>query len=217
MLPVKQTLGNLKLVPVVKIEKAEDALLLGKALLNGGLPCAEITFRTTAAADAINSLSKNLPEMLVGAGTVLSVDQGKKAVDAGAKFIVAPGFNPKVVNWCLKQDIPIFPGVSTPTEIEMALDVGLTLLKYFPAEAMGGINMLKAISAPYGEVKFIPTGGLNAQNLGSYLHLPMVFACGGSWFVKSNLITAGNFEEITTLTKEAVSIVQQHPFDGVDT
>jgi 2-dehydro-3-deoxyphosphogluconate aldolase/(4S)-4-hydroxy-2-oxoglutarate aldolase len=210
MLQIIQKLGKLALVPVVKIEHAEDAIKLGKALLNGGLPCAEITFRTESAEEAIRSIASTLPEIILGAGTVLTADQAQKAIGAGAQFIVAPGFNPKVVDWCLEHDVPVIPGVATPTEIEMALDKGLNILKFFPAQTMGGIDMLKAIAAPYSGVKFVPTGGLNAQNLADYLKLPMVFACGGSWFVKSNLISAGEFNEITRLTKEAVELVHQY-------
>ncbi len=209
MLPDIQALGKLALIPVVQIEHSEDALALGGALLAGGLPCAEITFRTDAAEATIKCLAENLPEIILGAGTVLTTRQAEKAISAGAKFIVSPGFNPKIVDWCLAQEVPVLPGVVTPTEIEMALDKGLDILKFFPAQAMGGIEMLKAIAAPYGGVRFIPTGGINAQNLADYLKLPMVFACGGSWFVKPDLISAGAFNEITRLTKEAVSIVRQ--------
>ncbi len=202
-------LGVLGVVPVVKIEKAEDAIELGKALLAGGLPCAEITFRTAAAEDAIRQIASSLPEIIVGAGTVLSVDQASRAVSAGARFIVSPGFNQKVVDWCLQNEIPVTPGVMTPTEIDMALDRGLNILKFFPAEAIGGIAVLKAISAPYGGVKFIPTGGINKNNLADYLALPSVHCCGGSWLVKANLISAGEFDQITELAREAMSVVRQ--------
>jgi 2-dehydro-3-deoxyphosphogluconate aldolase/(4S)-4-hydroxy-2-oxoglutarate aldolase len=147
--------------------------------------------------------------MLVGAGTVLTIDQAKQAVDAGATFIVAPGFNPKVVGYCLKHKIPMAPGVATPTDIEAALDLGLNILKYFPAEAFGGLNTLKAIGAPYTDVKFIPTGGINARNVGAYLAHPKVVACGGSWMVKSSFITDGQFDKITRLVREAVTLVQK--------
>jgi len=210
MLPIIQTLGKLALVPVVKIEYAKDAIKLGKALLDGGLPCAEITFRTEAAEKAIRLIAETLPEIILGAGTVLTTDQAENAIGVGAQFVVAPGFNPKVVDTCLKHNVPIIPGVATPTEIEMALDKGLNILKFFPAQPMGGIEMLKAIAGPYSGVKFIPTGGLNAQNIADYLKLPMVFACGGSWFVAAKLISTGNFSEITRLTREAVEIVHQH-------
>lgn len=202
-------LGRLGVVPVVKIERAEDAVELGRALLAGGLPCAEITFRTAAAEEAIRQIASNLPEVIVGAGTVLSVEQADRAVSAGARFIVSPGFNQKVVDWCLQNEIPVTPGVVTPTEIDMALDRGLNILKFFPAEAMGGIATLKAISAPYGSVKFIPTGGINQNNLVDYLALPSVHCCGGSWLVKANLISTGKFDEITELAREAMSVVHR--------
>ncbi len=206
---VLHALGDLGLVPVVKIERVEDAVDLARALLAGGLPCAEITFRTEAAEEAIRQISSRLPDMLVGAGTVLSVDQAERAVSAGAQFIVFPGFNQKVVEWCLENEIPVTPGVVTPTEIEMARDRGLEILKFFPAEAMGGIATLKAIGAPYGDVKFVPTGGINRDNLADYLALPNVHCCGGSWLVKGNLISAGKFDEITQLTQDAMSLVRK--------
>lgn len=209
MQKILDTLGRLGLVPVVKIERAEDAVGLGRALLAGGLPCAEITFRTAAAEEAIRRISSSLSEIVLGAGTVLTVDQADRAVSAGAQFIVSPGFNRKVVDWCLRKQVPVTPGVATPTEIDMALDVGLNILKFFPAEAMGGLATLKAIAAPYVGVKFIPTGGINPDNLAEYLAHPSVHCCGGSWLVKGDLITAGKFDEITRLAREAVSLVRQ--------
>jgi 2-dehydro-3-deoxyphosphogluconate aldolase/(4S)-4-hydroxy-2-oxoglutarate aldolase len=209
MTDLLEKLGRLGIVPVVKIERAEDAVELGKALLAGGLPCAEITFRTAAAEEAIQRITSSLPDIIVGAGTVLTVDQASKAVSAGARFIVSPGFNQKVVDWCLQNEIPVTPGVMTPTEIDMALDRELNILKFFPAEAIGGIAVLKAISAPYGGVKFIPTGGINQNNLADYLALPSVHCCGGSWLVKASLISAGKFDEITQLTRDAMSVVHQ--------
>jgi 2-dehydro-3-deoxyphosphogluconate aldolase/(4S)-4-hydroxy-2-oxoglutarate aldolase len=203
------TLGRLGLVPVVKIERAEDAVRLGEALLAGGLPCAEITFRTAAAEEAIGRISSSLPDIVLGAGTVRSVDQAERAVAAGARFIVSPGFNKKVVDWCLDKGVAVTPGVATPTEIDMATETGLNVLKFFPAEALGGIKTLKAISAPYGDVRFIPTGGINLGNLPDYLALPSVFCCGGSWLVKGDLITAGRFDEITRLAQEAVAVVNR--------
>ncbi len=203
------TLGRLGVVPVVKIERAGDAVELGRALSAGGLPCAEITFRTEAAEEAIRRIASSLPEVILGAGTVRSVDQADRAVSAGAKFIVSPGFNEKVVDWCLDNGVAVTPGVATPTEIEMATDKGLNILKFFPAEAMGGIKTLKAISAPYGGVKFIPTGGINRDNLADYLALRSVHCCGGSWLVKADLITAGKFDEIAQLAQDAVSAVRQ--------
>ena len=202
-------IGKLALVPVVKIERAEPAVRLGEAVLAGGLPCVEITFRTEAAEEAIRSIAAAFPNAIVGAGTVLSVDQAQRAVGAGAQFIVAPGFNPQVVEWCLAHEVPITPGVATPTEIEMALDKGLNVLKFFPAQALGGVAMLKALAGPYAGVKFVPTGGVNAQNLADYLALPTVHACAGSWLAPAKLIAAEAFDEITRRVQEAVAIVRQ--------
>ena len=199
---------KIKIVPVVKIDHADNAMPLAEALVAGGLACAEITFRTDAAQEAIRRISQ-LENFLVGAGTVLSVETVKKAVDAGAKFIVSPGLNPKVVGYCIENNIPITPGVCTPSDIDAALNFGLDVLKFFPAEAMGGLKTLKAISAPYTMVRFIPTGGINAGNVLAYIQFPRVFACGGSWMVKSDYINAGEFAKITALTKEALEIVNQ--------
>lgn len=196
-------------IPVVAIEDAKDAAALGSALIAGGLPCAEITFRTTAAQESIRTLAAQFPDMLVGAGTVLTVEQARQAVDAGARFLVTPGFDEAVVAWSLDMDVPIFPGVATPTEINMALQYGLNVLKFFPAQALGGVSTLKAIAAPYGGVRFIPTGGINPQNLRDYLALPAVVACGGSWLVKKSLIAAGEFDTITRLAAEAIQIRAQ--------
>jgi 2-dehydro-3-deoxyphosphogluconate aldolase/(4S)-4-hydroxy-2-oxoglutarate aldolase len=209
MQEILETLGHLGVVPVVKIERAHEAVPLGNALMAGGLPCAEITFRTDAAEEAIRRIASELPEVVIGAGTVLSVEQAEKAVAAGARYIVSPGFDPKVVDWCLTHDVPVTPGVATPTEINMALDQGLNILKFFPAEALGGLKTLKALAAPYGGVKFIPTGGINSKNLADYLSLSAVHACGGSWLVASKLISAGEFSEITRLAEEARAIVRQ--------
>lgn len=202
-------IGNFGLVPVVVMDDADDAPALGQALLAGGLPCAEITFRTTAAADAIRLLTAECPKMLVGAGTVLTVAQAETAVAAGARFIVTPGFDALVVDWCLAHEVPVIPGVMTPTEINMALNKGLNLLKFFPAEAAGGVKALQAIGGPYRDVKFMPTGGITAVNLPDYLRLPLVHACGGSWMVAPTLINGGQFDQITRLTAEAVAIVRQ--------
>jgi len=202
---ILEKIGELGIVPVVKIEKAEDAFPLGKALIDGNLPIAEITFRTSAAEESIKTLTKELPQLLVGAGTVLTVEQVKKAVSAGAKFIVSPGFNPKVVDYCIENSIPVTPGINNPTQIEMALERELEVVKFFPAEASGGLPLLESMSAPYSGIKFIPTGGINLNNLSSYLSYNKVHACGGSWMVKDNLISSGNFAEITRLTQEAVS------------
>ena len=207
-----ERIGELGIVPVVKIESAEDALPLGKALIDGDLPIAEITFRTSAAEESIKTLTRELPSLLVGAGTVLTIEQVKKAVSAGAKFIVSPGFNPKVVDYCIENSIPVTPGINNPTQIEMALERGIEVVKYFPAEASGGLPLLKSMSAPYAGIKFIPTGGINQNNLCSYLSNNKVLACGGSWMVKPELISSGNFAEITRFTKEAVSTMLDFKF-----
>ena len=202
---VLEKIGELGLVPVVKIERSEDALSLGKSLIDGDLPLAEITFRTTAAETAIRTLTQELPELLVGAGTVLSVEQVKKAISAGAQFIVSPGFNPEIVDYCVDNNICVTPGLNAPTQIEMALKRGLEVVKFFPAEASGGLELLKAMAAPYSGIQFIPTGGISKENLCSYLSFSRVHACGGSWMVKADLISEGRFDEITRLSREAVS------------
>jgi 2-dehydro-3-deoxyphosphogluconate aldolase/(4S)-4-hydroxy-2-oxoglutarate aldolase len=204
-----ELIGGLGIVPVVRVDKPAEGVALARALLAGGLPCAEVTFRTQAAADAIRQMVVAVPEVVVGAGTVVSVDQARQAVDAGARFIVSPGFGPKVVGWCLEAGVPVLPGVATPSDILQALDHGLMILKFFPAESLGGIAMLEAIAAPFVGVRFVPTGGITAANLGAYLKLPAVFAVGGSWLVAPKLIAAGRFDEITRLTQEAVSAVRQ--------
>ena len=206
---IRSKITSLGVIPVVAIDDAKDALALGEALIAGGLLCAEITFRTAAAEESIQTLSRKFPEMLVGAGTVLTIDQAKKAVDGGAQFLVTPGFDEAVVTWSMTHEVPIFPGVATPTEINMALRHGLKTLKFFPAEALGGVKTLKAIAAPYGDVRFIPTGGINPQNLPDYLKLPAVVACGGSWLVKKTMIANGEFNSITKLVREAVQLVRQ--------
>jgi 2-dehydro-3-deoxyphosphogluconate aldolase/(4S)-4-hydroxy-2-oxoglutarate aldolase len=207
MSEVLKRLGEIRLVPVVVLEDAKNAEPLAEVLIAGGLPCAEITFRTAAAAESIKRISQ-FKEICLGAGTVLSVDQVKLAVDSGATFIVSPGFIPKVVKYCVENKIPITPGICTPTEIEMGLDYGLNIFKFFPAEAYGGLKTLKAISAPYSMIKFIPTGGINAKNVRDYLSLKQVFACGGSWMVSKEMISNGKFNAMTTLVKEAVNLVK---------
>ena len=202
---ILERIGELGIVPVVKIEKAEGALPLGKALLDGDLPITEITFRTSAAEESIKSLTRELPKLLVGAGTILTVEQAKKAVSAGAKFIVSPGFSPKVVDYCIENNVPVTPGINNPTQIEMALEKGIKVVKFFPAESSGGLSLLKSMSAPYTNIKFIPTGGINQNNLCAYLSDNKVLACGVSWMVKPDLISSDNFAEITRLTREAVS------------
>lgn len=197
------------IVPVVKIDDARQVLELGKALINGGLPCAEITLRTPAALEAISIITNELPDIRVGAGTVLTVEQARQAVSAGARFIVSPGFNSKVVDWCIENEVPVIPGIATPTEINMGLERNLRVLKFFPADILGGPAGIKAIGAAYIDMKFIPTGGISASNLASYLSLSMVHACGGSWMVQAALINSGNFDQITSLVREACSIVKQ--------
>lgn len=204
---ILRKIGDMGIVPVVKIDNAKDAEPLGRALIEGGLPVAEITFRTEAAQKAIENISFKLPQILVGAGTVLNTDQVKRAVAAGARFIVSPGFNASVVEYCIKNDIPVTPGCSNPTDIEMALAYGLEVVKFFPAEAFGGLNTIKAVSAPYGTLKFIPTGGISEKNIKEYLAFNKILACGGSWMVKDELIKAGKFDEIERLTREAVGIM----------
>ncbi|MFA5446762.1 MAG: bifunctional 4-hydroxy-2-oxoglutarate aldolase/2-dehydro-3-deoxy-phosphogluconate aldolase [Sphaerochaeta sp.] len=200
-------IGTLKLVPVIKLEKSEYALPLVDALRDGGLPVAEITFRTASAAKSIELVRNKRPEILVGAGTVLTVDQVKQAVDSGAMFLVSPGFNTKVVDFCVSHNLPIFPGVTTPTEVELGREFGLKTLKFFPAEASGGIEKLKAMGAVY-DIQFLPTGGISENNLLSYLKLSNVLACGGSWMVQSNLIAAEKFNEIKTIVERAVALVR---------
>lgn len=196
-------------IPVVVLENAEDAKPLAEALVKGGLPVAEVTFRTAAAKESIRIMSENYPEMLVGAGTVLSVSQVDEAVEAGAKFIVTPGFDEEVVDYCLSKDIPVFPGVITPTEVTMAVKKGLKVVKFFPASQFGGLKTIKALSAPFGMVKFMPTGGIDASNLSEYLSSDKIVACGGSWMVKGDLIKAKEFDKIEALTKEAVELVKK--------
>lgn len=195
-------------VPVVVLDDSKDALPLAKALVEGGLPCAEVTFRTAAAAESIRLMSENYPEMLVGAGTVLSIEQVETAVKAGAKFIVSPGFDPEVVDYCLEKNIPVLPGCISPSEVAQAVKRGLKVVKFFPAEPAGGLPMIKAMAAPYSELKFMPTGGINAKNLNDYLNCDKIICCGGSWMVKGDLVKAGDFDKIKALTKEAKDLVK---------
>ncbi len=197
-------LGLYGIIPVVAIDHARHAVPLARALEEGGLPCIEITFRTPAAAAALAAITKERPGMLAGAGTVLTIDQAKAAEDNGARFIVSPGLNPKVVEHCIARGLPVTPGVATPSDVETALALGLDVVKFFPAEAAGGVKFLTALSAPYRQVRFIPTGGIDESNLLSYLRLPRVHACGGSWMVKPEMINAERFDEIRTLTAKAV-------------
>ena len=209
---MNQTLEQLQkigIVPVVVINDAKDAKPLAEALIKGGLPCAEVTFRTEAAEESIKIISENFPDMLVGAGTVLTTEQVDRAVAAGAKFIVAPGLNPKIVDYCIKKGICVAPGTATPSDIECALEFGLDVVKFFPAENNGGLSYIKAIAAPYTAVKFMPTGGINATNVRDYLAYDRILCCGGSWMVKGDLIKAGDFAKIEELTREAANIVKE--------
>jgi len=200
---VLEQISKIGIVPVVKIDNAADALPLAKALCAGGLPCAEVTFRTSAAAEAIKIMTDNFPSMCVGAGTVLNAEQVDAAVAAGAKFIVSPGLNPRTVKYCVEKNIPITPGTSSPSDIEQAIELGLDVVKFFPAEQSGGLAKIKAMAAPYTGIRFMPTGGINAKNLEDYLSCDKILCCGGSWMVKGDLVKAGEFDKIRELTAEA--------------
>ena len=197
-------LSLIGIVPVIKIEDPENAAPLAGALSRGGLPCAEVTFRTSAAKEAISIIVKEYPDMLVGAGTVLTKEQVDDAIEAGARFIVTPGFNPEIVDYCLSKNIPIVPGINNPSGIEQALSRGLDVVKFFPAEQSGGVKMIKAMSAPYGAVKFMPTGGINPSNIRDYLAFNKILCCGGSWMVDAKLIASKDFDGIEKLVREAV-------------
>ena len=204
MTKINSELYSIGLSPVIKIENPDDAVPLAKALIDGGLPAAEITFRTASAAESIKKITEAYPDMLVGAGTVLTTEQVDAAIAAGAKFLVSPGLNPKVTGYALSKGIPMLPGCSNPSDIEAALELGLKTVKFFPAEAAGGLKMLKAMAAPYGQLTFMPTGGINANNLLDYLKFNKIIACGGSFMVKDELIKEKKWDEITALTKNAV-------------
>ena len=204
---VTETIQKMGVVPVVVLNDAKDAAPLAKALCEGGLPCAEVTFRTDAAEESIRIMTTEFPEMFVGAGTVLTTSQVDRAVAAGAKFIVSPGFDPEIVDYCLSKEIPVFPGCITPSEVSQAVKRVLKVVKFFPAEQFGGVATIKALAAPFTGVKFMPTGGVNAKNLESYLSCDKIVACGGSWMVKGDLVKAGKFDEIKALVEEAVQLV----------
>ncbi len=206
---VLEQIQNIGIVPVVVLEDVKDAAPLAQALCDGGLPCAEVTFRTAAAEECIRVISKEFPDMLVGAGTILKTEQADRAADAGAKFIVSPGLNPRVVAHCVEKKIPVTPGCCTPSDIEQALEFGLEVVKFFPAEPAGGLPMIKALAAPYVGLKFMPTGGINAKNVGEYLAYDRILACGGSWMVSGALVKAGEFDRIRELTREAAAIVKE--------
>ena len=209
MSTVTEKISTLGVVPVVVLEDAKDAAPLAKALVEGGLPCAEVTFRTDAAEESIKIMTSEYPDMFVGAGTVLTIEQVDRAVAAGAKFIVSPGFDPEIVDYCLSKEIPIFPGCITPSEVAQAVKRGLKVVKFFPAEQFGGVATIKAMAAPYVGLKFMPTGGVSAKNLESYLSCDKIVACGGSWMVKGDLVKAVKFDEIKPMTEEAVKLVAE--------
>ena len=202
-------IGAESIVPVVVLDSGRHAVSLAKALVRGGLSVAEITFRTSAAAASIEAIRREAREMLVGAGTVMNADQVHEAASAGASFVVTPGFNRRVVEACLSSGMPVIPGVNAPGFVEMALEYGLETLKFFPAEQSGGVAFLKALAGPYPNVRFIPTGGIGPDTLASYLALPLVVACGGSWMVDRKLIEAEDFEAITNLTAAAVQAARR--------
>ena len=206
MSTVAEKIAGFGVVPVVVLEDVKDAAPLAKALVEGGLPCADVTFRTAAAEESIRVMTTEYPDMFVGAGTVLTIEQVDRAVAAGAKFIVSPGFDPEIVDYCLEKEIPVFPGCITPSEVAQAVKRGLKVVKFFPAEQFGGVATIKAMAAPYVGLKFMPTGGVSAKNLESYLSCDKIIACGGSWMVKGDLVKAGKFDEIKTLTEEAVKL-----------
>lgn len=205
---ILKQIESLGIMPVAVIEDTSICIDLAKALIAGGISAIEVTFRTKEAKEAISLITKSFPDMLVGAGTVLSIEQVDEALSAGAKFIVAPGFNPKVVEYCQNKNVSIFPGVATPSEIELALSYGLKILKFFPAKQLGGLDYIKAVSAPYTQVKFMPTGGIDMSNLGEYLASKKIFACGGSFMIKSDLLKERNFAKIEELSRQAVNIVR---------
>ena len=209
MTDLLQKVQRMGVVPVVVLNDAKDAEPLAKALCDGGLPCAEVTFRTDAAEESICIMKNAFPEMLIGAGTVLTIDQVERAVAAGAEFIVSPGFDPEIVDYCLGKDIPVLPGCVTPSEVIQAVKRGLEVIKFFPAEQYGGVATLKALAAAFPNAKFMPTGGISAKNLAEYLGFKKILACGGSWMVKGDMIAAGEFDKIKEMTAEAVALVKE--------
>lgn len=210
MKTIEERFHELRVVPVVVLEDEKAAVPLAKALIQGGLPCAEVTFRTEAAAESIRLMSEAYPDMLVGAGTVLTTEQVDLAVKSGAKFIVSPGFDPEVVDYCLEKNIPVLPGCITPSEVAQAVKRGLKVVKFFPAEQAGGIAMIKAMAAPYYNVKFMPTGGISPKNLKDYLSCDKILCCGGSWMVKGDMIKNGEFDKIQMLVKEAKELARNN-------
>lgn len=207
---VVKILYDTGIIPVIKIERSQEAVPMAKALLEGGLPAAEITFRTSAAAASMRLISRDVPQIFVCAGTVLTAEQVDVAAENGAKAIIAPGTNPAVVSRALQLGLPVFPGCATPTEVEAALALGLTNLKFFPAQAMGGVRMLKALSGPYAGVRFMPTGGISPQNVGEYLRLPNVIACGGSWICAEKHLNQEDYGAIRQNAAEAADLVKKY-------
>ena len=204
---VSEKVASARLLPVIKLNRAEDAIPLAQALTEGGLPVMEITFRTDAAEESIRAVSKACPDVLTGAGTVTSLEQVKRAHDAGAKYIVTPGISRVVIEYCCSNGLMVYPGVCTPTEIMQVMDFGLDVVKFFPAAQYGGLSTIKALSAPFPNIKFVPTGGVSEANLIEYLAFPKVIACGGSWMVKDDMIKAGDYNGIKDLVKKAVALV----------
>ncbi|MBR3307211.1 MAG: bifunctional 4-hydroxy-2-oxoglutarate aldolase/2-dehydro-3-deoxy-phosphogluconate aldolase [Lachnospiraceae bacterium] len=209
MSDVFEKFEKIGIIPVVVLNDAKDAEPLGRALMEGGLPAAEVTFRTAAAEESIRIMAEKFPDMLVGAGTVLTKDQVDRAAAAGAKFIVSPGFDAEIVKYCQEKDIPVCPGTQTATEMIAALNLGLDKVKFFPAENAGGLKMIKAIGAALTALRFMPTGGINADNVKEYLKDPKIFCCGGSWMVKGDMIKAGEFDKIREKVAEAAAIVKE--------
>lgn len=201
-------LRQLRVLPIITIDDAKQAVALADALAAGGLSSLEVTFRTPAAGEAIRRIASERPHLLLGAGTVLTIEQAQRAQDAGARFVLSPGLNRRVVAWCQEHDLPIFPGVCTPTDIEMAVEQGLTAVKFFPAEPIGGLAYIKAVAAPFPGLEFMPTGGINAENVAKYLAYERVIACGGSWMAPQSWIAEGAFDRITHAARQATDAVR---------
>lgn len=204
-----ESVEKIGVVPVVVLDRAEDALPVADVLVEGGLPSAEVTFRTACAADAIHEMSEKRPELLVGAGTVLTLDQARRAVDAGARYVVSPGYNTEVVDWCLANEVPVLPAGVTPTEVAELVNRGLEVTKFFPAAQYGGLDTIKALASVFVGHRFMPTGGVSAANLREYLECPAILACGGTWMVKPDLIRAGAFDRMLELAREAAALVRE--------
>ncbi|MDR1611703.1 MAG: bifunctional 4-hydroxy-2-oxoglutarate aldolase/2-dehydro-3-deoxy-phosphogluconate aldolase [Planctomycetota bacterium] len=209
MSDMEARISRLRMVPVIKLDRVRDAIPLAEALSKGGLPVAEITFRTEAAEESIRRVAKEFPNLLVGAGTVVAVEQAKRASDAGAQFIVSAGFSREVVAHCVENKLPVYPGVCTPSELMWLLEYGLEVAKFFPAAAYGGLKTIKALAAPFPMMRFIPTGGISEKNVLEYLAFDRIIACGGSWMVKDTLIAEGKFDEIEKLVAQAVELVKR--------